>query len=124
MRPGNDALTLLEIMEIPTRPYWWETLTDMEKDRLTLEQIFEIEPALRDLEKVIQGIRDDGGKYFCANEHWYGYRGKPNLKRIMNRLVGFHCGRSALQTMHAHHTVYQHLFNQLPDCRNCGCFGW
>ncbi len=78
------------------------------------------EPRLRTLERDIRAVRDEGGSYFCANQHWYG-RADSGFKGRLYYLVGFMSRNPALRTMGAYDVATEHLYAQLPDCRNCGC---
>ena len=92
-----------------------------EKDLMTVEQIIYIEPQLRELAKLAASIKDDGGKYFCANKAFFGTHTQPSIKTLMSGLVGWQSKHPVLRTMAAYSTMYHHLYGMLPDCRNCSC---
>jgi hypothetical protein len=85
---------------------------------LTFEKLTELEPRLARLEADIleHTTRYRGTARYCANRHWYGWRGQPGFKTRMLYLVGFHADNPALRTMRAYDVAYHHLYYLLPDC--------
>lgn len=92
--------------------------------RLTFDELAKLEPRLKTLEDDISAIKDDGeSESFCANNRWYGYFGHRNMKATLVQLVGWEARgkHGELRTMDAYSTAYEHLYELLPDCRDCGC---
>ena len=87
---------------------------------ITWNELVKIEPELNTLLKNVQKVKDPGGESFCANDIWF-----DNFKERVTHLVGWYARRddSRLTTSNAYDVVYQKLYNLLPDCRNCGCWG-
>lgn len=84
------------------------------------------EPRLLELYRKVAAIRDNPSKpYFCANEHWYGYRGGEGapggLRKMLDDLVGVFAENPKLRTFQAHDIARRVLYGELPDCRNCSC---
>lgn len=79
------------------------------------QEITAIEPRLFDLEAEIQSV-DAGEQVFCANRIWYD-RFKPQVVA----LVGDYSSNEQLRNQQAYSLAYQHLYDQLPGCRNCMC---
>ena len=85
---------------------------------MTYKQAVKIEPALKSLELAIRQEKDDGSKKaYCANGIWY-----PKYKPTMVELVGNYASKEKLRNSDAYNVVYKHLYNLLPDCRNCWCY--
>ena len=92
--------------------------------KLTWQDLCEIEPRLQDLLSEVKRIKDDKNEpYFCANEFWYGYHGRPSIKAKMSALVGWTApGQDPrLKTTQAYDVALQTLYNALPNCRDCNC---
>jgi hypothetical protein len=81
------------------------------------EELCEIEPLLKRLYHKVRQVKDTGEGAFCANAIWY-----RQFKPELIHLVGYHARHPALRTTEAYDVSYQFLYNQLPDCRDCGCF--
>jgi hypothetical protein len=79
-------------------------------------ELSEQEPRLAALERDIQAVKDTGGAWFCANDHWY-LRFKPQLMK----LVGWGAEQPELRTCEAYDVAYDTLLALLPDCRECPC---
>ena len=85
------------------------------------------EPRLIDL--LIEAactVDDPNEERFCANDVFFGYYNPRNsIKRRLTNLVGWYAkdARPALRTEQAYDAVYERIYDALPDCRNCGCFG-
>lgn len=98
---------------------------EIEKRRQTWKRLIEIEPMLELLRLAVAAVKDDGtSPYFCANEWWYG-RGDHGFKGRMSRLVGWTSDKGYdpfLRTQEAYDVAYDVLYNELPNCRNCGCY--
>lgn len=80
----------------------------------------ELEPRLKDIERLIRKIKDDGTETsFCANRAWY----EGDYKNLIAKYVGYYAETdlAELKTSQAYDDVYQYLYQLLPDCRNCGC---
>jgi hypothetical protein len=96
--------------------------------RITWKELVKIEPELLELAKEAQAYKEEskGKDYVCANDRWYGY-GKWRDKSIRLRLiqlVGWTRKDDArLYTSEAYDVAYQHVYNLLPDCKNCWCIG-
>jgi hypothetical protein len=85
-----------------------------------------IEPRLIDVFVRAASVVDDGtAPYFCANETFFAYRDpRSSIKRAIMNLVGWHAPwgtRSDLMTEQAYDTVYERIYEALPNCRDCGC---
>jgi hypothetical protein len=82
-------------------------------------------PALGELDKAVKLVRDNPkvSARFCANEIWYGYGplGKSGFKSRVERIVGWDSPHPELQASEIYDLVYDGLYGQLPDCRNCLC---
>lgn len=99
----------------------------MGKFDVTWETLTEAEPRLLELYRAVSAVKDDGTEpAFCANDLWYGEDG---FKDRMAALVGW--GREEegaapadfLTTEEAYDLAYTTLYDLLPPCRNCGCWG-
>ena len=80
------------------------------------EALVEIEPFLEGLREQAKAIVDKGGEQFCANVAWYN-----KIKPQLVELVGFEASKKQLRSMNAYDFVYEVVYNELPDCRNCTC---
>lgn len=94
----------------------------------TFAQLVKAEPRLADLARAAARVVDDRrAASFCANAHWYGYRGLPGLKPALEQLVGWGAQRRdehpVLGTSAAYDVAYETIYCLLPDCRNCGEWG-
>lgn len=83
-----------------------------------------LEPRLIDLlvEAATAQPDDEGG--FCANGKFFGYSNvRGGLKWRLSKLVGWGSTSHipALHTEDAYDTVYERIYEALPDCRDCGC---
>ena len=97
-------------------------------NKLSWPELIAIEPKLKTLQDQLSLIKDsDTQAYFCANDVWYGYKGKSNSKAILVDLVGFDAVNRDkdpyLYTAEAYNTAYSELYNSLPNCRGCSCAG-
>jgi hypothetical protein len=99
---------------------WKESISREQMEKLTLDEIMEIEPALRELETGLKKISSKGDPKFCANDLWYGCRGNMSYRALLNKFVGWEAHEPALRTMYAHDLMYQYLYGLLPDCRHRG----
>ncbi len=100
---------------------------------LTFEKLAELEPLLRVIEADVKAAAAElrRKRTRCANGCWYGYgKDARGFKEWMSTLVGaYRHGRRGetperrelLSSSATYDTVYQHLYELLPDCRNCGC---
>jgi hypothetical protein len=89
---------------------------------LTWRRMASLEPRLAEAEYLLKLIRDPGGDYFCANDIWYGYRDiRFSFKERVNAYTGWFAQRPELRSDAAYDIAYQHLYDLLPDCRNCLC---
>lgn len=91
---------------------------------LSWDDLVQREPRLQTLLDRVERIRADADprRPFCANFHWYGYDDGNGIVRRLCELVGW--GRQpsdALATREAYDIAYRTLYDQLPDCRSCGC---
>jgi hypothetical protein len=90
--------------------------------RLSWKRITEIEPRLQTTEWLIKCLQDPGGRSFCANEVWYGYGDLSQaFKQTVIRYAGDYAEKPELRSHVAYDIAYQHLYDLLPDCRNCLC---
>ncbi len=106
---------------------------------MTWEELIALEPRLRQLEAEAKAyaaldrakrrmlkrfgplLPEDVARWcnrFCANEVWYAWGG---LKDRLCRLVGWDASRPELQNSEAYDVAYEHLYDLLPNCRNCHC---
>lgn len=70
-------------------------------------------------------VDDPNEDRFCANEVFFGYANPRNsLKYRISHLVGWHADNvmPELLSEDAYNTVYERIYDALPNCRNCGCF--
>lgn len=91
----------------------------------SFDRLAKIEPGLIRLLEQARSVKDDrANPFFCANVIWYGRTYQPGLKRELKTLVGWHrlLGPKELQSEEAYSIAYAVLYEQLPDCRGCGCF--
>jgi hypothetical protein len=94
--------------------------------RLSWAELVEREPALGQLEREMRAFRRTPlGDDFCANARWYGYarfKGMGYRARVV-ALIGWGSRHSdpALHTSAAYEVAYRHLYELLPDCRDCAC---
>ena len=97
-------------------------------ENVTWAELAEIEPELLIIEANLKAIKDNKrNKSFCANAIWFGYPGhSPSYKMWMHRLVGSYVRKDnpRLITSEAYDCAYHHLYDILPDCRNCACIGF
>ncbi len=99
-----------------------ERIAPRRRRRPTWAQLVRQEPLLAGLEVSIRQVKPEG-RYFCANRCWYGFgswQGR-GFKARLERLVGWGARNPALRTSDAYDAAYQHLYNLLPDCRQCAC---
>ena len=88
--------------------------------KLTWKQMVDTEPLLGILLNDAKNTKDTGGAMFCANAVWYGESG---LKHRLCQLVGWEADKAMLRTSQAYDKACDEVYNSLPDCRNCWCFG-
>src|SRR5215472_1761839 len=94
----------------------------MKKSRLAeFEKLCAIEPRLAALLERARAVKDDPAKpSFCANHIWY-----EELKPELTRLVGWRRkDNPALGTPRAYDISYQIIYDVLPACRDCACWGF
>ena len=93
--------------------------------RPTWDALVAAEPRLADLLAEARRERPDDDGRCCANEAWFGWRGRPGIKPRLVRLVGWHAESSdpALGTVDAYDLAYKTIYAALPDCAGCGCPG-
>jgi hypothetical protein len=94
--------------------------------RREFTRISKLEPGLHQLCDQIRRVKDDGtSPSFCANRVWYGAGAdtRNSFRNRMSQLVGWNAQVASLQTREAYDIAYQHLYDRLPPCRNCNCFG-
>ncbi len=95
--------------------------------RLTFDQLAALEPGLARLEYEMRAwARTPLGDAWCANARWYGYgrfRGMGYRARLV-ALVGWGSKHpdARLHSSAAYEVAYRHLYELLPDCRDCGCW--
>ena|SRR5215472_2003812 len=94
----------------------------MKKSRLAeFEKLCAIEPCLAALLERARAVKDDTAKpSFCANRIWYGEL-KPELTRLVGRRRKDH---PVLGTPRAYDLSYQIIYDALPACRDCACWGF
>lgn len=84
------------------------------------------EPRITDLLVEAASIVDDPNEDgFCANGVFFGYGDPRNsMKRRLLHLVGWYADNAlpGLRTEEAYNTVYERIYDALPNCRNCRCF--
>jgi Meiotically Up-regulated Gene 113 (MUG113) protein len=85
-----------------------------------------LEPRLIEVFVRAASVVDDGSApYFCANETFFGYGdARASIKHAIVELVGWSApwsSHSDLKTEAAYDTVYERIYEALPDCRDCGC---
>jgi hypothetical protein len=83
----------------------WKYLTDLE-------------PRLNELLDEIRNV-DGSDDSFCANSVWY-----EAFKPRLCGLVGWQASKAGfLRSSHVYDVAYERLYQELPDCKNCGCLG-
>jgi hypothetical protein len=95
-------------------------------ESLTWEQLTELEPRLLTLYERARAIKDNRRKpSFCANRTWGEWGG---LREQLSDLVGWAVkrwgGDPRLATSRAYDIAYRKVYDALPDCRNCVCWGF
>ncbi len=91
----------------------------MNDEKTTWDLLCKIEPRLLNLLAEVKSVKDDKTKpSFCANDVWYA-----DIKPKLIRLVGWYAGGAdyRLRSRGAYNLAIHVLYNELPDCRNCGC---
>ena len=95
---------------------------------LTFEGLCELEPRLRALYNEVSAIKDDGSKpYFCANHTWDEWNEETgnSFKGRVAELVGYRRKEHpVLGTSRAYRVAYHTIYDALPDCRSCVCWGF
>jgi hypothetical protein len=92
-------------------------------ESLSWEALIEAEPRLQALERDVMAVADKGGELFCANAIWYGYMDvEHGFKERVCQLAGWTADSPQLRTQEAYDLVYERLYDQLPNCRDCRCF--
>jgi hypothetical protein len=92
-------------------------MTKAEKARF--EVLCEKEPYLATLLAQARAVHDDTSKpSFCANHVWVDV-----LKPQLLELVGWEARNPELRTSEAYDLAYDVIYEALPACRNCGCYG-
>jgi hypothetical protein len=85
---------------------------------VTWEQLARTEPRLSKLRAEAMQV-DGSGEEFCANRVWY-----HQFKQRLMPLVGWErAAHPLLGTERAYDVAYEAIYQALPVCRNCGCFG-
>jgi hypothetical protein len=80
-------------------------------------QIVRIEPALAELLKEIEAVKDDLARpAFCASATWV-----DQVKPRLCQLVGWGARDSRLRSMQAYEAACEVLRAPLPPCRGCAC---
>jgi hypothetical protein len=84
-------------------------------------------PELIDLFVEASSTIDDGDPDgFCANDVFFRYRNpRAGLKWRLSKYVGWYARDRPrlLQTQEAYDTVYERIYEALPNCRRCMCAG-
>lgn len=90
---------------------------------LSWSRIKRIEPRLAGVESIIECIHDPGWEEgFCANDIWYGYTdARFSFKEQVNTYTGWFAEHPLLRSETAYDIAYEHLYDLLPDCRDCLC---
>jgi hypothetical protein len=94
-------------------------------EQLTFKDLVALEPRLQPLLDEARSYHQNTAADFCANAVWYGYFDSRGLKERMSRLVGYEVPKSVgiLSTEEAYDVAYDTIYQALPNCRACGCFG-
>ena len=91
----------------------------MVESKVTWHDLVKAEPALGELLAEAQAVKDNGGTSFCANSIWYN-----RFKQRLLPLVGWdRRGHPVLGGMAAYDLAYHKIYDALPDCRDCLCWG-
>ena len=88
-----------------------------------IADLFALEPRLRELEREVDAVRDDGrASWFCSNFLWLPLNTRLRLVLGVARI------RQPGDEQHpelyesgAYELVFGYLSRRLPPCRNCGC---
>lgn len=97
-------------------------------DRLTWDQLAELEPRLRALEAEVRAFADGYAKrrVRCANAVMLGFGSFDGrgIKDRLQRLVGWYRPdrHPVLSSALAYDLAGDRLYRLLPDCRGCNCF--
>ncbi len=88
-----------------------------------LEEFFRLEPQLGELEREVDGVRDDGrSNWFCSNYVWLPVN--TRLRLLIGVARQPQPGDEAHPELYdsgAYELVFAHLSRRLPACRACGC---
>ena len=87
---------------------------------MQLEEIFSIEPRLKQIEQEILSIDSTCANY-CADKLWYRSEFNPGFKSRMMKLAGWFAENPKLNTPETYNKIYDYLYNLLPHCNKCGC---
>ena len=86
-----------------------------------MSELLRLEPRLAELEREVDGVRDDGERpWFCSNFLWLPINTRLRLLIGVARLPQPDEDRG-LYDSRAYERVFTHLSQRLPPCRNCGC---
>ena len=89
----------------------------------SIADLFAVEPRLAELERDVDGVRDDGrASWFCSNFLWLPLNTRLRLLLGVARIP--QPGdeeRAELYDSRAYELVFGYLSRRLPACRNCGC---
>lgn len=82
-------------------------------------ELAKLEPKLQKLFDEAKAIDPGDNEHFCANHIWYN-----EFKPRVSSLVGWERATPPveLQTEDAYDIAYQTIYDQLPGCRDCGCW--
>lgn len=84
---------------------------------MTLDELCEIEPSLRELYHYAKTIKDDSSQAsFCAQGIW-----NTEFVPQLRQLVGINAEKQELRTAGAYDVASKAILDLLPPCRNCGC---
>jgi hypothetical protein len=91
--------------------------------------LVELEPSLLTLYHEAKAVKDDEKRpWFCANAVWYGRYGNEGFKQRLVELVGYSVTRRGgdprLASSRAYDIAYHKIYQALPDCRSCVCWGF
>lgn len=128
MDDGSKTFTARELMaagfsDMEEKPYP-DRSGALPAEELSWRRLVEIEPELTLIEREIQALRPLAAEdeRFCANSHWYGYDDpKRGFRNRMMELVGWTARSPLLRSEAAYNLAYEHLYDLLPDCRDCLC---
>ena len=80
------------------------------------EDMCELEPRLRQLERLVDRYTDPGTDFFCAKQAW-----AISFKPMFGTMAGVGARNPEMREIHLFNAAKDHLMALMPKCRGCGC---